>query len=179
MSGERGIFKTSGRYSQTLRDLLTEKDKLDKQSLNKTYYKNYQDQINNDTHADEANVYVKNLAENKQYQRYTGELEVDRLKSLLDLQIYIYDEPDLIESSIKEIESAMNKVKHPPIMKFVKEAGIDSYELAREIYLRLSEGQPRGKKIKLGTLLKEVEIVTQNAIDIGMSQHDKKKPFFF
>lgn len=174
-----GIYEKSGRYSQSLRDLLKRKDELDRNNRVDEYYSNYQSRINDQTKSANAEARAEELMKMGQLDKYVQLQEVDRIKSLLDLQIYVYEDPDLIEESIKEIETAMNKVKKPPIMKFLKDVGIDSYEIAREIYLNLIKDKRLGYKISMKDLLEQVELITQNAVDIALDYHERKKPFFF
>lgn len=126
----------------------------------------------------------------------------ERMKPFAELDIYAWKEtesPIEYEDAIKTIEKAVKGVKNNEVHKLMAESDIDPLTIAENIYLRAidieiteranseEENAKKAKMLELGEgfkiglypLVVAIEEVTDLIIRMGITEAQRKRPFFF
>lgn len=122
-----------------------------------------------------------------------------RIKHFADLDLMYFDkkdEPEDYHESVKILQHAIQSVKSP-YQKFIEDSNLDYYNIAENAYVMaanfINEEEEKvggvelkkyttvkpGEVIPVENLVVAIESVTDNAIQIGIQNRKRKRPFFF
>ena len=104
-----------------------------------------------------------------------------KVESFGNLDLLSFDETEneeMYDEAVTHIESAIKSVKSP-FQKLIKASTVDYYDIAKRIYDLAKKGIEEGEPIQLEVLLNVIEAVTNGVGKLGLSEMQRRKPFFF